>query len=314
MSNSFTGSSDKIYVVTFIVIVLVSVVAFEFLARQYIVALPRSEAHRAKQIYSSDTGRVAIGDSHVYRGFILSNGITNLGKRGTSIQVMDSVLRLYYRLHKPGQLVIEASPQLLNEKNKSNRVVTNGYKSRFFPPLLYIFEPVISSDLARIFDGFRFRENIAKLTAEKKMQEKDRYNSIRWDSVPVRRRLKRAFRKTEQQTPVWTKKENPVLQEYRQLLDYLLEKGVQVCMLRTPVSKEYLSVTDNNPDYMLAETEFRALATGVGVKYVDFQDIGISWVPEMFINQDHITPEASRIFSKKVWDACFLEAQGENNG
>ncbi len=310
MLNLSTGLFKRPYWLTLTIAAVVFVIISESLLRLFVIVIPNTEAYRANSVFWGSSQKVAIGDSHIYRGFILSEDVTNLGRGGTSIYELDSILRYFYEWRKPGQLVIEASHQFFSVKNKLSRITGEGYKPDSPPPLMYIFEPVYATQLKQIYEGLTIPSNLKKLSKKRKSNENDKTTTKNWDDINNDDRIERTKRRAKKQRPVWDKEAYFLLNKYEKLISHLKNKGVSICLLRTPLSKEYIDIYDNFNDFRMATQYFMDIASKNSINYVDFQELGMVWNDRMFLNQDHITPQTSIFFSQKVWDKCFKKNKG----
>ena len=50
---------------------------------------------------------------------------------------------------------------------------------------------------------------------------------------------------------------------------------------------------------------FKNISVETGTRFVDFQDLNFSFTLDKFLNQDHITPQASSDFAKLAKSSCF---------
>ena len=91
-------------------------------------------------------------------------------------------------------------------------------------------------------------------------------------------------------------------QTYRNMLDFLGKKGVDVCLLVFPVSLEMLSLSDGDPRIEGLRAFFKEEAKERGLTYVDART-RISEA-DMFIDATHMSEKAARIFTPYAIDSC----------
>ncbi len=89
------------------------------------------------------------------------------------------------------------------------------------------------------------------------------------------------------------------------MIKSLMQRGADVCILRTPVDETYLNLTSDKPDFIKSIKLFKSIAEKTTARYVDFQDLEYQFTLDKFLNQDHITPRASFDFSRQVNSAYF---------
>jgi len=245
------------------------------------------------------------GDSHIYWGFLTAQGILNLGIGGSSIDTLSPMLKSYYRTHEPGQLVLEAAPQMFNAFRKRQRLPEGSYELRHLPAFMYFFEPAVVTSLRRVFSGPSITESIRSLRQQRIKNEANSETTDIWSDFPAETRLQKTKKRVNSHRPIWDARANQTIETYEELLRFLKTRNVEVCFLRTPVSSEYLQLTAGDTSFSRSEDVFKDLARQFELRYVDFRSLNINWTETMFLNQDHIRPHYSQEFADRTWDACF---------
>src|SRR5262249_47385857 len=95
---------------------------------------------------------------------------------------------------------------------------------------------------------------------------------------------------------------------YRQMVEFLAERGAELCFLRLPLVPEYLDAISQDEGFIRAYAAFRELAHSYRAKYVDFTGLGIEYAPEHYMNQDHLSEAGSAVFAPRALHACFGSA------
>jgi hypothetical protein len=83
---------------------------------------------------------------------------------------------------------------------------------------------------------------------------------------------------------------------YLHLLESLVHKGAQVCMVEFPVTREYQQEISRG-SYQAARAWFAAQAQRLGVRYLADAKV-YDERPEMFSDMDHLNPQGAREFSQ----------------
>ena len=306
-SKSADLGSGRSYVYLIVVAVLLVLAVGEWVVRYYIVPVPSTTPYQVNLIYTENNKNVVIGDSQMYRAFIANDDFLNLGMGGTTIPMMEIIVEQYYKYQDPGKVIIEVAPQLLSEDYIQRG--TQGYEGYFnqnypIPFRVYIFEPGIGSWIRNIksFNDFsRLKEDRIEGEAHKVLEGK-------WDELSRQDRLIRTGNRVERQQPViWAARDVDVIETYGAVIEFLVERGANVCMFRTPVDETYLELTKDNPSFAMSSEIYQDISTENGVRYVDFRDLDYDFSLDTFINQDHITPQASAEIGPLVYSACFDE-------
>jgi len=302
IQNSYIDSFKK-YIIIVLVTLMVFLAATEVFLREYVVSIPKSVPKRIYSVYTSNNSNVAVGDSHIFRSFIDQDKYLNLGRGGSTIPVMDLFIRNYYKYRKPRNVIVEASPQMISEihlkwldKNHSKFFNINYW----YLPKIFLFEKGISQYLASI-DSWQDLKQVFTKSWPNEMK-KSQY----WSQMEESERLKRTLSRVEFQEPLMgTELANNYFYIYKNMLKFLLDKGANVCILRTPVDKYYLKFIENNKAYQESLVQFKKIANELDIKYIDFRTLNMDFNLSAFINQDHLMPTKSKEFARLVDQACY---------
>ncbi len=302
--NLSTDSSSKHYVYFILITILIFLAMGEWVVRYFIIPIPNTTPYIVHLVYTKNNRNIAIGDSHIYRGFIANSYFLNLGRGGMTIPMMKIIIEQYFKYRKPGKVIIEASPQLLCRSHIHKG--SEGYEEyfnqnySFLPFKIYLFEPGIGSWIKKV----RSIDSFSKLIEERKKAEKAFTLKSNWQNMPEKKRLKMTIQRIKKQRPC-IKKAKKFVDTYEKMVDFLLGESAKVCLLRTPVDPDYLRLTKNDPSFSNAIEIFKNIAEEKGIHFVDFQEMNYEFTLDKFINQDHITPKASRKFSMLAKELCF---------
>ena len=301
--SSSTGFSSKAYVYVVIGTVLLFLGIGEWVVRSFIVPIPSTTPHQVALVYTEKDKDIAVGDSHIYRTFIANDEFLNLGLGGNTIPMTKIIVEQYFKYQVPGKVIVEASPQLFSE-DYLNRD-TQGYEEYFnqnnlFPIKIYILEPGIGSWIRNI----KSPDDFTRLIKDREEGEADITTVGNWnDLTPQDRRIRTRTRVRKQTPEIGAAQE--VITSYEEMIGFLLDRGAQVCMFRTPVDGTYLKTIENDPSFAESLEIFRNIANEYGVRYVDFRDLDYDFSLDKFVNQDHITPKASAEIASLIDHSCF---------
>ncbi|MFC3195046.1 hypothetical protein ACFODZ_12410 [Marinicella sediminis] len=301
--NLSTGFSKRhLYMV--LLMVLTFLVTTEWFLRSYIVTIPKSVPQRIHMVYSSDSPDVAVGDSHIYRSFIDQDLYLNLGRGGSTIPVIDLFIRNYFKYRMPGKVIVEASPQFISEihlqwHDKNHHQFFN--INHWLIPKLYVFEKGIAQEIIRLADPEHATDVIFRRWPDE--MKKSRYWST---TIDPQERLDKTRSRVDFQQPLYG---SPAAENYfriyQEMLEFLQAKGARICVLRTPVDPNYLAMIASRDPYQKTISRFKDIAKSLGLKYVDFRELDMSFEFAAFINQDHLMPDQSRQFVELADQACY---------
>jgi len=302
--------SPTVFCTALILLLLSAAILAELGLRHYIVKIPNTEPYRAHRLYHPGSTQVALGDSHIFRAFLLADDVTNLGRGGSSFDEMDQVIRAFYALHpvekdKANLLVLEASHQLFSPRTRDRALVDNAYSMTGIAQHLYLFEPAISTHLHRFFENINWSANLEKLAFQSTTNQRWIEKGASWQLKESNDRQQRAKQRATGHKPVWDARTENIVESYEQLLTDLKLLGVEVCLLKTPLSPEYIQASQQIPGYESSDPLFRSIAETQKIPYVDFRDIEMEWGPQAFANEDHLAPHLSQHFSAQVLQHCF---------
>ena len=303
--NSYTGFSSKHYVIFILGTVLLSLGIAEWIVRAFIVPIPSTIPNQVHLVYTNKNQNVVVGDSHIYRAFIANDNFLNLGRGGTTIPVMKILMEQYFKYQEPGKVIVEVSPQLFSEDYINND--TQGYEQFFnqnypFPIKVYLFEPGIGSWMKNI----QSPNDFTRLTKDRIEGEAHLTLRSKWQNLsPEVRKVRTKTRIRRQEPNLFAAQE--VIRIYKEMIEFLVTRGADVCMFRTPVDGTYLKFIEGNPSFAKSLEIFEEISTEYGVRFVDFQELNYDFSLDKFINQDHITPAASEDIAPLIYSSCFDE-------
>ncbi len=296
MKNLFTAFSNRTYITGILLGIILFIFIAEVFLRTYVI--PQDNLSRiAVSVYESEKQDVLIGDSQFVYGF--PQGLPqfeNLSNDGMPVEAMEIILREYYRHNEPSRVIIIAGPQMLAK----NRVERGDWGfNDFFKPnvidhpfMLYTFEKLVSRNLA----------DLSKWTGG---MHHEKFKEEMWEEMEIDERMEITRKRLEIQRPAENFINTRNFNSYYRIIELLKDKNADICLLRMPVSVEYLELTRNDTDYMAAEAAFKEMAGSYGVKYVDFRQIPLSYDSSFFLNSDHLNEKGRKLFATHAGEFCF---------
>jgi len=298
MLSFFTDFSERYYWMLIAASTILFLVAVETGLRSTIVDVRNTTPNLVHQVYTSDSHDIALGDSHIYRAFIHSDDILNLGRGGLSTRAIRRIGEAYFKHRTSGHAIIGVGPQMLS------RPVSPSRFDRFFGQYnllgrgLYAFEPGINSHATWFLKQDRRDKTI-------RHHEQNLRIGGHWLAVPQEQRQTRISAGIRSQRPDWDGSAQAGVDEIRNLLSTFSRLGVQSCLLLTPLAQDYRRAIETDADYQRAFSEFAKLAREAGIPLVDSNALIPALTDADFINQDHLAATRSATFSDAVEVECF---------
>jgi hypothetical protein len=87
------------------------------------------------------------------------------------------------------------------------------------------------------------------------------------------------------------------------MLSMFINQGAIICLVSYPMSKEYLEIANQFPEYLSAQSYFQTLAESRKIKYINLS----SWKYNdmtLFANADHVNIKGAKLLTEKILDEC----------
>jgi hypothetical protein len=251
----------------------------------------------AVSVYESEKKDALVGDSQFEYGF--PRGYTRYEKlmyKGMPVEALEIIVKEYYRHKDPGRVIILANSQMLAK----NRVDRGEWGFNEFlrlnvidlPFMIYVFEKLVS-------------RNLADLTKWIHPDIGEEYKDSMWEDMDKSKRMAMTRERIEIQRPIKNFHETRNFLSYYKMLSFLKEKNARVCLLRMPVSAEYLELIRDDPDFIASETAFKEMAKAFNIRYVDFRQIPLKYDTSMFLSADHLNSKGRTLFAPLAEKFCF---------
>ncbi|WP_170381974.1 hypothetical protein [Ruegeria atlantica] len=305
--RSSTSSSDMankalLRIVSFFAATLaIAILASEALVRLQV--LPQDNyANHVSILMATDRPDVAFGDSRTARGFVAGDGFVNLAFPSEGISHMAWKAETHFAELQPGRVILQADPHFFAPYRLNRRFEPYPELSAEFasPKAFHMAEPRHRVRLPGYW--VRFIENGFILNS-KIMQTGDGALLSPGDFAaldPRAQMLQARKRAIIHQTGASVLVKRAQV-EYAQMLDALVEKGAEVCLVSYPVSQAYMAaVGSSSRDHIRF---FKNEAQRTGVRYVDARTI----VPNQhyFRDSDHLNAAGAKVFSNTLVSLCF---------
>jgi hypothetical protein len=279
-----------------------------------------------RMIAEVDAGKAVFGDSHV--------GLTSyiphyafLGEPGQQPKELLLLVRSLYAHRRPERVIVEASPQWFGEYHVGRRPLLTSAalappKSLFGVHLLALSSPYSGALFNNLLADLQ-SALAATLTAAhasvprpipetfrrfaKEWEESASNSTFNWSQFPLEKRRVLTAGRVYEQNPIKGFEMSDPLHAFEDAIAFLIARGAEVCMFRTPVSADYLRIASQIADsrYAAFDIYIRAFAASKNLKFIDFRSLSFSFDDSKFMNADHLNSNAADAMWPLVADACF---------
>src|SRR5262249_34964542 len=262
----------------------------------------------------SRLGDILIGDSQMYTGFVNHHAeFFQLSIHAETAPMLEILTREYLRFRTPGRAIVEAGPQLFAPQQLERGAWRhdtyfnqNNWLQHRLGVRLYVAEPGVGSFIGDVL-GPRMASMGGLIGAARAADEEDSAAPRvihHWGDYPKHERDRQTRKRISIQRPADDFEGTSHSAAYMRMLRHLAERGAQICILRMPVSAEYLELAKGDRQFAKALDYFRRLGAQYG-RYVDFLDLPIAWKAEHFANQDHLGEAGVAASAPLATKACF---------
>lgn len=277
-----------------------------------------------RRIAEVDASKAVLGDSHVGDTSYIPQ-YAFLGQPGQQPGELLLLVRSLYLHRRPERVIVEASPQWFGEYHTGRRPLLTASslappKSLFGVRLLTLSGPYagalfdnlcadLRSVVVAVFPAAHAsvpRPVPEVLTRIKREWENSAVNS-EWSQFPLEKRQVLTTGRVYEQNPIERFEISGPLRAFENTISFLLARGAEVCMFRTPVTADYLRIAYQIADsrYAAFDTYIRTFSASKRLKFVDFRSLPFSFDDSNFMNADHLTSTAAGAMWPLVADACF---------
>jgi hypothetical protein len=293
---------------------------------------PRFNAYQqtyVKQVVLANARNAVFGDSHVGQTSYLE-GFDFLGEAGQKPEELLRLVRFLYTFTQPDHVILEMDPQWISQYHISSpEVMLNEgalppgtlpvrllISSRYFRESIRanLVNDAISSIGAAISSKATAAEipssvdveEVNRLTEEWRALMNTRANP-NWAMMEHSKRRRLTLHRVFAQNPVADFSQTRGAQELEKAIDFLIARGAKLCLVRTPVTSDYIELGQRIPDsrYDAFSAYARGVAAGRALPFVSFSDLNYVFDDSKFINQDHLTGLAAAEVWPLVKSTCF---------
>ncbi|MES0873938.1 hypothetical protein [Sinimarinibacterium thermocellulolyticum] len=236
---------------------------------------------------------VILGHSHTFALGARLKGYDNLSIPGANIPTMRALAAIRIRGAPLRHAIVAAGPELLSVASLARGDSGLGDILALGP--LYLLQ----APLAR-----RLVPSLLRPTAGAEAEMRALGVGDRWNEVAPERRAIWTGARVDQQRPGTGAERDAHLQIYAAMLADLRAAGVQICLVRTPVTPAYLQAIATDPAFVAAEQALRGLAVQAGAHWIDFREMQPPLALSAFLNQDHVNAVGAARFAPWLRRRC----------
>ena len=276
-----------------------------------------------RMIAEVDASKAVLGDSHVGLTSYIPH-YTFLGQPGQQPGELLLLVRSLYAHRRPERVIVEAAPQWFGEYHIGRRPLLTSAalappKSLFGVHFLALSGPYSGALFDNLWADLRSvvaaamtaaRASVPRPTPEifkQFIREWEQSSSSNWSQFPLDKRQVLTAGRVYEQNPIERFGMSEPLSAFENAITFLIARGAEVCMFRTPVSTDYLRIANQIKDsrYAAFDTYVKAFAASKKLKLIDFRSLSFSFDDSKFSNADHLTSSAADAVWPLVADACF---------
>lgn len=245
---------------------------------------------KSKKIFIvTEADVLAFGDSRVQRSFLSSSKFHNLGRAGYNIDLIYKNIKFWTAKNKgkTKNLILQADPHMfsfyrtVNYDNSNRKISTKKSESNFFRFLEENNRKYLIDHSKDIWGRY------LRINKNKSNQKKD------WDT--------KAKIRVQLHNPVDNFLNTNALKKYLQIVQFLKQEKINICLVTFPVSPQYNKHTKRFKNYKKAKQFFKNLALKNDIDYFDLSEI---FDKSKFTDPDHISTKFSFEFTEIVQSKC----------
>ena len=279
-----------------------------------------------KLLTTVDARQAILGDSHVGVAQRMS-GYAFLGQPGQQPAELLRLVHYLYDKKSPRRVILQASPQWFGFYHwNREEILTPGA----FAPCILGFHPLILSKLYSsalldnlVADGDSLlrsiitkahakvlrpsSQEIGQLVNDWQQAASELGSNFDWSTFPVEKRRILTTSRVYDQNPVEHFETSQAASDYEESIKYLLARGAQVCLFRTPVSAEYIATEKLIADsrYEQFDQYIESVAKKFSARFVEFRTLSYKFDDSRFYNQDHMNDRTAADVWPLVAQQCF---------
>lgn len=317
MSSSISSSrrAIRIYAAAVGASLAIAAGATEALLRTQVAPQDNFARHLAL-LRTTDARDAAFGDSHVARGFAAEAPMVNLAYPSETIERFAWKAKAYFARLTPGRVIVQADPHLFTPYRLADglgdypeRIAKAPGAARLLILADHHRDRIPAYWRAFLVSGGRLASSIEFSERGTLLSGGD------LSAVPGRKRAYDARARVALHRPIAQFRDTGEARAYESLLDFLFERGAEICLVTFPLSPDYRATLAEDREAEAFRTwrdliaYFREQAERVKARYVDASaavaDAGL------YRDVDHLNRAGALAYSPRLMEDCFGTAAEE---
>lgn len=279
--------SAKKFILTFLLIALIPLILIELHIRISINNIPKIQ--NIIELQNSKANCIIMGDSHTGSGFPARiNGCFNISQGGSSIPMIADAVKSSI------------------SKNDINKIILALDPHNFAPYRLSNYNPIFKNIAKRKF--ILFKDSLIRSYYFNWLRSKFFSNKMKkdWVKYSKQEQDEKIIQRLSQHYPVENFYNTQYARKIFNLVEDLINKNIDVCIVRVPVTKEYekrlMTYTQSQK-----WDEFTKTFINLGATYIDYKSIPYDFHSNenLFSNQDHLNAKGAEIYAPFALKYCF---------
>lgn len=258
---------------------------------------------------TSQSSNAVFGDSIAARGVIGASGFVNLAQPGEAPNVTRLKIESYFKTRRPDKVVIALNPNFMKRPERDTRgfedILSRRNESLFSVLKLHHRERMFGYWTTWLSKG-AFDTNVEVLDGGG-IRPRVNAENFEFARKSPQARREEALRNMIRDVPPVDFRNGSNLQLLRGVLDFLRQRGGNVCLVGFPFSADYRRAADERKDFAELRALYRTFARERGVKFVDFWNEFSD--DRLFLNGSHLNEEGGRKLAPLILQRCFQNDQ-----
>lgn len=315
-SSSDTASEAqpyRLYLLIFFGLIVIGLIAIEAKLRLGEQSRVQAYLHR---VFNETTDKIQIGDSHAGGNLSVLPDYAFIGQGGLSPVEIEHVVKYYFRYRNEGRAIIVLGPNSLarNRQLGTRALPKNTLAYQFLPFPIYLLEPAFRDGLQeKLLSGFGISASAGEMTRDeaKDLWEKTRSenpDTFNIGMLSYEAQFLLADGRFPNQNPVEDFRASAAFQAAERTIAWLARKGIDACIVDTPLSPVYREIIAQNADtsrFGEAQAAFADMAQRHGFRFASGPILAPNWPDELFQDQDHLNPQGHKAWWPMVEEYCF---------
>lgn len=234
-----------------------------------------------------------MGDSHTNdlfgRGFVECD---SLAIGGSSIYMIDQLVRSVISKNHVTKIILGIGPHYFSNYRRTNK--SENFKN---------FAEYFKNDLNLLGSNPVIREMTPSFSSffQKKKSKKVKKH---WDQLSSDEKIKKLNKRITRHTPPHNFLDSEFAKTYISLIRDLHKEGINVCLVRPPLSQAYQEEMKKILNLNEWEKLISTLRPFIS-RYISYEEYDIDLEDKYFKNQDHLASQYQKEFSQKYFNLCF---------